>query len=52
MEKQIPNCEICKWSSLKKYYLIIVLECNAQAGKEAKTVYNNKLCQKLFKEKD
>jgi hypothetical protein len=53
MKKQIPNCDLCLWRK-EIYYIIIGNRscCSAQAGRLAETVYNNKLCQKLFKEKD
>lgn len=50
MKKQIPNCMICKWLS---YALTIFsMQCGAQGLKLLSECYNNKMCKKLYEEKE
>ena len=46
--KEQPNCEKCFWS-IKLFFSAI---CKAQGHSDARVVYNNKVCMKLFQAKD
>lgn len=47
-QKQIPNCALCVWS--KKDFGKI--KCLAQGGADGYTIYNNKFCKKLYKNRE
>ena len=44
-----PNCAICKWFSLDRHGGHV---CSAQARKDAKNVYANEACIKLYEVKE
>lgn len=51
----IPNCCSCEWNkySLKENQSLMFFNiCLAQAGKDSKEVYNNKLCKYLYSNKE
>jgi len=49
MEKKIPNCSKCKWSSR---LLVASMFCMAVGGKYAATIHNTKECKSLYEEKE
>lgn len=52
MNKEIPNCAICKWMEKQRVVLNILEVCQAQAFKCVSNVYNNKFCKKLYEKKE
>lgn len=52
IEKQIPNCAICKWMEIRSILINRFDYCQAQGFKFVSGVYNNKLCKKLYEKKE
>ena len=50
MEKNQPNCKKCKWSSIINFGFMILSNCLAQGSVHTSSVYNNKICKKLYEE--
>jgi hypothetical protein len=46
--KPMPNCQICKWVEVG----LAGKFCGAQGGHSCISVYNTRMCKKLFEEED
>lgn len=49
IERSVPNCSICQWKDQEKYKT--EYSCGGQGMRKLTSVYGNKICKRLFKEK-
>ena len=51
--QEIPNCAICAWHFIEYYAVLGKRDyCAAQGNIDLKEAYNNKMCQKLYVNKN